>query len=503
MNRIPHGLRPRNIAVSITCIVAVVILLSTVMSAQIGGTLVKVSTDTFQNGDSQHHTEVEAHTFAYGSTIVSAFQVARVFSGGGADIGFSTSRDGGRTWTHGYLPGLTVNYQGGTFTAASDAAVAYDSKHGVWLISSLLVRNSNPMAVAVSRSVDGITWENPIFVDQSGSDDKNWIACDNTATSPFYGNCYSEWDEPGLGDLIFMSTSSDGGVTWGPKKTTADQAHGLGGLPLVQPNGTVVVPTDGFSGMIAFTSTNGGASWNSSVLIARQNFRGQDGNLRSPGLPTADVDKDGKIYVVWPDCSFRSGCFTDDLVLSTSTDGVTWTAVRRVPLTPLNNTRDHFIPGIGVDHETGGATAHLVLTYYYYPNASCGNSCQLYLGTTYSRDGGQTWTLGRQIDGPMSLSWLPNSQNGLMVADYQSVAYANGNPYGVFATASTPSNGFFNEAMYTTITPLGLMPLDTYVSVGNEQPVPGVKGRYVWKYYDDEGNYPIPPNKRNSAADNK
>src|SRR5579884_1222911 len=90
--------------------------------------LVKVSNDTFTNSASEHKTEVEPDTYAWGSTIVSAYQVARVFGGGGADIGFSTSTDGGSTWTHGYLPGLTLNYKGGTYSAASDAAVAYDPK---------------------------------------------------------------------------------------------------------------------------------------------------------------------------------------------------------------------------------------------------------------------------------------------------------------------------------------------------------------------------------------
>lgn len=101
----------------------------------------------------------------------------------------------------------------------------------------------------------------------------------------------------------------------------------------------------------------------------------------------------------------------------------------------------------------------------------------------------------------MSLSWLAPSQNGLMAADYQSVAYSNGNAFGVFVTASAPANGLLNEAMYTTMSPIGMMPLgtmekETYVAVGDEKPIPGVQGRYVWKYYDDEGNYPIPPSKQ-------
>jgi hypothetical protein len=466
--------------------------------------LVKLSTDTFHNSDSEHRSEVEPDTFAWGSTIVSAFQVARVPGGGGADVGFATSTDGGKTWTSGYLPGLTDNYKGGSFTAASDAAVAYDVKHGVWLISTLPLINNSGEAVATSRSTDGIHWGKPVIVDQSGSDDKNWITCDNTPASPHYGNCYSEWDEPGLGDLIFMSTSTDGGLTWGPAKNTGDQASGIGGQPLVQPNGTVVVPISTLGSMIDFRSTNGGKSWTGTSLIGNQNYRGEDGGLRDGfGMPSAQIDGAGKIYIVWPDCSFRRGCSTDDLVLSTSTNGTTWTKIARIPIDPITSTVDHFIPGIGVDRATSGNTAHLAVTYYYYPVASCNNSCKLEVGFTISHDGGKTWTAGKHLAGPMQLSWLPESQNGLMVADYLAVAYSNGNPFGVFAVAKAPSGGLLNEAMYTTKTPLPASADEPRFSSKGEKPVANAKGKYVWKYYDDDGEYPIPPSKQGRPLQHK
>src|ERR1700682_4840110 len=230
--------------------------------AQAQVTLTQLSEDTFTDTPSQHATEVEPSTFSYGSTIVSAFQVARIFGGGGADIGFATSTNGGVSWTNGYLPGITI-YQGGTNSAASDAAVAYDALHNVWLISTLPIGNNT--SVAVSRSTDGITWSNPIAVTGSSSADKNWIVCDNKATSPFYGHCYSEWDDTGNGDEIQMSTPTDGGQTWGRAMSTAGQDFGIGGVPVVQPKGKVVVPILGFNGVIAFSSINGGKSWTKAV----------------------------------------------------------------------------------------------------------------------------------------------------------------------------------------------------------------------------------------------
>jgi hypothetical protein len=289
--------------------------------------LTQLSEDTFTDTPSQHATEVEPGTFSYGSTIVSAFQVARIYSGGGADIGFATSTDGGATWTNGYLPGITI-YQGGTYSAASDAAVAYDALHNVWLISTLPIGTNT--SVAVSRSTDGIHWSNPITVTGSSSADKNWIVCDNTATSHYYGHCYSEWDNTSQGDLIRMSTSTDGGQTWGAALGTAGQDYGIGGVPVVKPTGKVIVPILGFYGYVtAFSSTNGGKSWTKAVNVASYISHGEAGGIRSAGLVSSAVDAAGKVYVMWPDCRFRTNCSSNDIVYSTSTTGTKWSAVTR------------------------------------------------------------------------------------------------------------------------------------------------------------------------------
>jgi len=42
--------------------------------------LLQLSFDTFNNAQSQHQTEVEPAAFAFGNTIVTAFQVARISS---------------------------------------------------------------------------------------------------------------------------------------------------------------------------------------------------------------------------------------------------------------------------------------------------------------------------------------------------------------------------------------------------------------------------------------
>jgi len=419
----------------------------------VGANLTKISSDPYTVAPGQHATQVEPHVLANGSTLVAAFQTGRIAPGGSTDIGWATSTDGGNTWTHGFLPGLTTGEGTGPYDAASDAEVAYDAKHAVWMIASLPIGAATP-AVTVSRSTDGgMTWQNPPAAINAASisSDKNWIVCDGTPSSPYYGNCYVQWDDPGNRDLIYMNTSSDGGLTWGPALTTADSAGGIGGQPLVQPNGTVIVPVWLDSGdMASFSSSDGGASWTAPALITLVQAHLDAGGIRSGPLPSAAMDSAGTVWVVWEDCRFRAGCTTNDLVYSTSSDGVNWSAVTRVPIDDVSTTVDHFIPGIGIDPATSGATAHVAIHYYYYPQSNCTfSTCQLFVGFISSANGGTTWNAPVALTGAMQLAWLPNSQNGLMVADYIATAFTNGVPHGVFAVASATSGSTFNEAIYT------------------------------------------------------
>src|SRR5258708_35061848 len=86
---------------------ALVFALSSAMLAFANVNLVQLSSDPFTNSTSQHQTEVEPDTFAFGSTFVSAFQVGRFFSGGASDICFVTSTNGGKSFTNCFLPDTT------------------------------------------------------------------------------------------------------------------------------------------------------------------------------------------------------------------------------------------------------------------------------------------------------------------------------------------------------------------------------------------------------------
>src|SRR5215472_9106625 len=329
--------RWRRIATAITFVALVLSLVFALSSRALtfaaGGQLLQLSSDPFTNSTSQHATEVEPDTFASGNTLVSAFQVGRFFDGGASDIGFATSSDESGHFQNGFLPGITSFTQpAGPYDRASDASVAFDARDNVWLISFLAVHQppgqpTGVVDVEASRSPDGVHWDLPVAVAKLNTFlDKNWTVCDNSPASPHFGSCYTEFDIASQRDLEQMTTSTDGGLTWGASRATADAAHGLGGQPLVQPNGRVVVPFEGVGrvtpGMRAFTSDDGGQTWGASNVISPIAARRVAGGaVRTSPLPTAEIDGTGRIYVVWQDCRFEAGCGFNDMVLSTSDDG--------------------------------------------------------------------------------------------------------------------------------------------------------------------------------------
>jgi hypothetical protein len=356
------------------------------------------------------------------------------------------------------------------------------------MIASLALNSTvTGIAVIVNLSTNGgLTWGNPVVVHAAGrgeSLDKDWIVCDDTSKSPFYGHCYAEWDDNGHSNLIHMSTSTDGGSTWGPQQNTANNATGIGGQPLVQPNGTVIVPIDNANetAVLAFISTNGGSSWSSTVTVATISSHTDAGGIRSGPLPTAEIDGAGKVFVVWADCRFESRCRANDMVMSTSTNGTSWSAVARIPADAVGSGVDHFIPGLAVDKSTSGSTAHLVLAFYYYPVSSCSSStCKLDIGYSFSTDGGGHWTSTTNITGPMTLSWLANTTQGRMVGDYISTSFNNsGAAFPAFANASAPTGGTScgstgvtcNEGTFTVGT--GLTIHSGLFALGHERVVAG------------------------------
>jgi hypothetical protein len=424
-------------------------------AAQATVPLTEVINDPLVNPQSQHATAVEPDTFAFGNTIVAVSQVGRYFDGGASSTGFATSTNGGATWTSGVLPGLTVHQDPlSPYERATDPVVAYDPLHNVWLAQSLLLDESpsgpGGARIVVNRSTNGgLTWSNPVLSAQAAGNqdfDKNWIVCDTHSASPFYGRCYQTWDDFGNGNRLLQNFSTDGGQTWSTPVATANNATGLGGQPVVQPDGDVIIPAaNAFeTAIIAFSSSNGGVSWSNAVTVTPTPSHTVAGNLRSGPLPTAEIDAAGRVYVVWEDCRFRKACKVNDLVMTTSTDGASWTPVARVPIDSVNSGVDHFLPGLGVEPSS---TGRLGLTYYFYRSSRCNrkNPCQLEVGYVQSIDGGTNWSNPVDVAGPFPVTSVADTSQGRMVGDYISTSWLNGRAFPAFAVATAPVGSVFDE----------------------------------------------------------
>jgi hypothetical protein len=430
-----------------------------------------ISADPFTNTTSQHATELEPDTFSDHGTTVSAFQVGRFFNGGASDIGWT--RTVGATTTGGFLPGMTQQSTpaNDAFERVSDASVAYDAADGVWLISSIPLEPQTLVVpnVFINRSTDdGQTWGNPVPIPAPDTNkvdlDKNWTVCDNHPGSLGYGNCYTEFDNFGQGDLEYMSTSTDGGLTWSTPVSPAGNPKGLGGQPLVQPDGTVVVPFEALNGKIeAFSSDDRGATWGRVAVVDNVRSHANSGGLRTSPLPSAEIAADGTVYVAWQDCRFRAGCSANDIVFSKSSDGVNWSDTARIPIDSVSSGADHFIPGIAVDPATSGPDTHLALTYYFYPDASCTPAtCVLQAGTISSPDGGASWGGNDTVGPSMTLAQIADTSQGRMVGDYISTSFLDGGNYTtVVAIGKAPTGRrAFKEDMEMPTTPIAVATSD-------------------------------------------
>src|SRR4051812_12146167 len=184
---------------------------------------------------------------------VAAAHDSRYPDGGAVGITYAWTHNGGASWHHRPVPGLTTSTGGPEpWVRASDPIVAFGPDGDVY-ISTLLIAQTCPSAVAVSRSTDGgVTFAPPVIAHYSAdcalSDDKNTLVVDNGANSPHKGRIYQFWT-PFLTDMFgnadgspqALVYSDDHGQTWSaPVAVSAPHANTQNSTPMVQPDGTIV-----------------------------------------------------------------------------------------------------------------------------------------------------------------------------------------------------------------------------------------------------------------------
>jgi len=288
---------------------------------------------------------------------------------GDAYSGTYFSNDGGSTWccvssdpSHlgTLIPGVE-RLTGGIYDAGGDPAVAFDSQGHVYYAGLGFNRTSPPNTVTVSKgtfSGSGLTWSAPTFINATTApstlNDKEWIAVDSHASSPFRDRVYVTWTRfvfnahngAFVQSPIAFAYSKDGGATFSaPQLIVGNVLYGQGSHPTVGPDGTVYVFWDGSTRLATLDSiwmvksADGGATWSKPVAVSPlvDIIPIADTEFRNNSFPAAAVAPDGTVYVTWSSltsdsagglCPARTntGCHAAVFYSKSTNGGATWSA---------------------------------------------------------------------------------------------------------------------------------------------------------------------------------
>lgn len=304
----------------------------------------------------------------------------------------------GISWGHTALP---RTWNGTTFGIGFDPAVDFD-KTGTFFFSYGVapLGSSFPNAIVMVKSTNGINWTQltPVTFNQTRNfDDKYYLAIDRS-NSAFANRIYVSWDRnQGNNQILLISHSSNGGVTWSaPVKVndgTTKFERVIGAYPAVDQNSGVVYDSwHDYAKDIIFVdkSTNGGDTWGTDVIAARTHTGfGIDigcvgGRSQSPAH-ALKVGPSGALYLVYADKVTARGF---DILLTKSTNGgATWSAP--VTLNDDAGAADQFHPTLSV--ESNGAGGDKV-TVTFYDRRDDPANCFAHVFATQSTDSGATWS---------------------------------------------------------------------------------------------------------------
>jgi hypothetical protein len=294
------------------------------------------------------------------------------------------SSDGGATWGFTCAPnpiefGLDCDAIGGILNG-SDPTLAWNTNNEVFLNYMAICNNGIPRtAMLLARSVDGgITWNAQGIIKNSWPtgdfEDKELLAIDNNAGSPYFGRLYSCWGRNSDEKIAF---SSNNGVTWTERDLPAPPNGGydVSCDIAVKKDGTVNVvweteTCDDFAcyheWLYHTRSTDGGNTWSAPNLVADLNFAA----FSDDACPDAESDRciismgsldadntggacNGSLYVTYGDKPATGTVNNMDVFVKRSTDGgATWGPAVRVNDDGAGG-RIQFFPFLSVDPVKG------------------------------------------------------------------------------------------------------------------------------------------------------
>jgi hypothetical protein len=401
---------------------------------------------------------------------IAAAHDSRFRDGGAVDISVAWTRNGGATWHHKAVPGIT-KARGGPYDRASDPVVAFGPDGTAYLSVLLIDATSCPSAVAVLRSnTGGRTWSAPHYAHRSNtcefSDDKNWLVVDSWRSSPHFGRLYQFWTpfistgNTFIGSPQAVRWSDDKGTTWSATSFVTPQNHGTqNSQPMIRPNGSIVdtyydfgagqrapdaVPgrhpetpqarlrrmaaqpaaIDAAGPIFAAISGNGGRTWSAGREVTN-NGGGFAPSVRCC-LFAADIDRvTKKMFVAW----LGGVGNTDPVFISFSLNGRDWSSPVRVSRHDVNR-----VQRVNVDVVARGGRVYVAYGTRTHPNNHGGFVRQQ---LSVSQNGGRSFGAPMSI-GPLSVLRYAARAGGFFPGDYIGEAITRGRLYIVWARSSKP-----------------------------------------------------------------
>ena len=278
--------------------------------------------------------------------------------------GVYTSADGGLTWTNRGLLDDQASWAASPFVSDGDPVLAYGPKpdtsvasgfsyaHGARVYYATLASyrdnagpypaNKAPEYNAVSYSDDnGATWSTPVLSSTKDNpnnfNDKEWLAVDDDADSPHFGNVYVSWTSfrsaSSGNEPVFVTRSTDGGRSFdsgnqlSPAGNNGTGNGRQGSYVITGPDGSVYVAFEQAGAQVVAISRDGGVSYTRPITIGAVSDIDDPipgANFRTDSFPTiADDPRDGSstLYASWANKTPAGG----RIVVSTSTDkGRSW-----------------------------------------------------------------------------------------------------------------------------------------------------------------------------------